>query len=102
MFGAALLRRRTRLAIITLVVLCLALRAALASDLLVRSWTSQDTRQRSVLALLKTREGYIWLGTGKGLLRFDGVDFTSLRLKAHPECEVIASASARSGRTLKG
>ncbi len=65
--------------------LCLALRAASASDLLVRSWTpSQDARQRSVLALLENREGYIWLGTGKGLLRFDGVDFTSFTAQNTP------------------
>lgn len=81
-----MLRSRTRRAIVTLSVLCLALRAAVASDLLLRSWTpSQDARQRSVLALLETREGYIWLGTGKGLLRFDGVDFTSFTAQSTPE-----------------
>ncbi len=58
---------------------------AYATDLLVRSWTpSQDARQRSVLALLETRQGYLWLGTGKGLLRFDGVDFTSFTAQNTP------------------
>ncbi len=80
-----MLRSWTRCAIISTLYLCLALPAAHASDLLVRSWTpSRDARQRSVLALLETREGYIWLGTGKGLLRFDGVDFTSFTAQNTP------------------
>ncbi len=80
-----MLRSWTRCAIISTLYLCLALPAAHASDLLVRSWTpSQDARQRSVLALLETREGYLWLGTGKGLLRFDGVDFTSFTAQNTP------------------
>ncbi len=29
-----------------------------------------------VLALIQTRDGYLWLGTQNGLARFDGVDFT--------------------------
>ena len=65
-------------AIVSLLFLCFVLPASFASDLLARSWNlSQDARQRSVLALLKSRNGYLWVGTGKGLLRFDGVDFTS-------------------------
>ncbi len=29
----------------------------------------------SILAIVQTRDGYIWLGTGNGLVRFDGVRF---------------------------
>jgi diguanylate cyclase (GGDEF)-like protein len=32
--------------------------------------------QNSVLAILQTRDGYLWLGTQEGLARFDGVRFT--------------------------
>ena len=32
--------------------------------------------QNSVLAILQTRDGYVWLGTQEGLARFDGVRFT--------------------------
>ncbi len=80
-----MLYRRLRRPILLMIVLCFLLQAAQASDLLVRSWTpSQDARQRSVLALLETREGYLWLGTGKGLLRFDGVGFTSFTAQNTP------------------
>lgn len=49
-----------------------------ANDLLVRSWSpGADGRQQSVQALLATRDGYLWVGTGKGLMRFDGVSFTA-------------------------
>ena len=30
----------------------------------------------NVYAIAQTRDGYLWLGTSIGLLRFDGVDFT--------------------------
>jgi Predicted periplasmic ligand-binding sensor domain len=32
--------------------------------------------QNSVDAILQTRDGYLWLGTQEGLVRFDGVRFT--------------------------
>ncbi len=82
---AATFIEETRYAAIAVLFVCFLLQAAQASDLLVRSWTpSQDARQRSVLALLETREGYLWLGTGNGLLRFDGVDFTSFTSQNTP------------------
>ena len=36
----------------------------------------QGLPQNSVQALLQTRDGYLWLGTIEGLVRFDGVRFT--------------------------
>src|SRR3954466_5687886 len=40
-------------------------------------WTSETgLPQSSVLALAQTADGYIWLGTEVGLLRFDGLRFT--------------------------
>ena len=52
--------------------------SASAGDLLVRSWSQgMDVRQQSVQAMLQTRDGYLWIGTAKGLLRFDGVSFTA-------------------------
>ena len=48
------------------------------NDLLVRGWSpGTDVRQQSVQALVQTRDGYLWVGTGKGLMRFDGVSFTA-------------------------
>lgn len=43
------------------------------------AWTSQaDLPQTTVQAIRQTRDGYLWLGTQEGLVRFDGVRFTQL------------------------
>jgi signal transduction histidine kinase/ligand-binding sensor domain-containing protein len=40
-------------------------------------WLTRDgLPQNSVRAVVQTRDGYLWLGTGGGLVRFDGVRFT--------------------------
>jgi ligand-binding sensor domain-containing protein len=40
-------------------------------------WTADNgLPQNTVQALLKTRDGYLWLATSDGLARFDGVRFT--------------------------
>lgn len=40
-------------------------------------WTVEDgLPQNSILAITQTRDGYLWLGTWQGLVRFDGVRFT--------------------------
>ena len=45
---------------------------------LQRIWqTRQGLPQSSILAIHQTRDGYLWLGTADGLVRFDGVRFTS-------------------------
>jgi ligand-binding sensor domain-containing protein/signal transduction histidine kinase len=41
----------------------------------VKSW-QDGLPQSSVIAMTQTRDGYLWLGTLKGLVRFDGVNFT--------------------------
>jgi len=39
-------------------------------------WASeQGLPQNSIQALLQTRDGYLWLGTQEGLVRFNGVEF---------------------------
>ena len=43
----------------------------------IDSWTTdQGLPQNSVQAILQTRDGYLWLTTFDGLVRFDGVRFT--------------------------
>src|SRR5437870_6234057 len=37
--------------------------------------TEERLPQNSVIALTQTRDGYLWLGTGNGLARFDGIHF---------------------------
>ncbi len=38
--------------------------------------TDNGLPQSSVTAIVQTRDGYLWLGTSGGLVRFDGVKFT--------------------------
>src|SRR6187397_2229361 len=40
--------------------------------------------QNSVLAILQTRDGYLWLGTQEGLARFDGVRFATFDSRNTP------------------
>lgn len=43
-----------------------------------RIWQArQGLPQSSIVAIYQTRDGYLWLGTDDGLVRFDGVRFTS-------------------------
>ena len=46
------------------------------SDFAQRIWTNeQGLPQNSILAITQSRDGYLWLGTQAGLVRFDGVRF---------------------------
>ena len=52
----------------------------------VRTWQTDDgLPQNSVYSIAQTGDGYIWVGTGEGLARFDGVRFTVLDETAPPE-----------------
>jgi ligand-binding sensor domain-containing protein len=39
------------------------------------AWTAKDGAPSEVVALAQTADGFLWLGTGAGLFRFDGVLF---------------------------
>ena len=48
-----------------------------AADFIVRAWNTADgLPQNSVTSIVQTRDGYLWLGTFGGLVRFDGRAFT--------------------------
>lgn len=49
------------------------------------SWTA-DTGlpQNSISAILQTRDGYLWLTTADGLVRLDGVSFTTYDRNSSP------------------
>lgn len=50
-----------------------------------RTWLAEEgLPQDSVLALARGRDGYLWLGTGEGLVRFDGVRFTVFNRRTTP------------------
>ncbi len=45
----------------------------------IRVWKAEDgLPQNSVTSILQTQDGYLWLGTFDGLVRFDGVQFKVL------------------------
>jgi ligand-binding sensor domain-containing protein len=49
------------------------------NDYVVSFWrTTQGLPHNTVNALLQTRDGYLWVGTGSGLVRFDGLVFTPI------------------------
>jgi signal transduction histidine kinase/ligand-binding sensor domain-containing protein len=44
----------------------------------IRSWgTREGLPANEVISLIQTRDGYLWLGTYYGLVRFDGIHFTT-------------------------
>jgi ligand-binding sensor domain-containing protein/signal transduction histidine kinase len=50
------------------------------------AWTSADgLPQNTVIAVAQTLDGYLWLGTEGGLVRFDGVSFTVFDRTNTPE-----------------
>jgi ligand-binding sensor domain-containing protein/signal transduction histidine kinase len=45
----------------------------------VRAWESDEgLPQNSVLSMVQTRDGYLWVGTFNGMVRFDGLRFTNM------------------------
>ncbi|AKF84288.1 histidine kinase [Myxococcus fulvus 124B02] len=50
------------------------------------SWRSDDgLPQNSLLSMAQTRDGYVWLGTWEGLVRFDGARFVVFDKRNTPE-----------------
>jgi ligand-binding sensor domain-containing protein/signal transduction histidine kinase len=47
------------------------------SPFIVDSWSSEEgLPDNEVISIIQTRDGYLWLGTLHGLVRFDGIHFT--------------------------
>jgi ligand-binding sensor domain-containing protein len=60
--------------------------AAESSDYLIDLWTSDnDLPDSSVTAITQTPDGYLWIGTYNGLVRFDGVRFVTFDPLNTPE-----------------
>ncbi len=50
-------------------------------DFTVTRWTKDNgLPDNSVTCLLRTRDGFLWIGTGNGLTRFDGLNFEPVNL----------------------
>ena len=71
-----------------------------------RVWGKREGLPSSwVYAVLASRSGYVWLATGDGLLRFDGVRFTTyspLEAPGLPAEHVLALHESRDGRFWVG
>ncbi len=51
-------------------------------------WTNErGLPQNSVIAIAQTPDGYIWLGTEEGLVRFDGIRFVTFDKRNTPELQ---------------
>jgi len=55
-----------------------------ASQYVVASWGATVLRSNSVHAVLQARDGYVWLGTSNGLLRYDGTRFVAFDAVENP------------------
>lgn len=70
-------------------------------DLAHMSWTRRDGAPSDIAALAQTRDGYLWIGSGFGLFRFDGLQFQSYPFTAAdprlPSSDVSALAADRDG-----
>ena len=70
------------------------------------SWTTQTgLPQNSVWAVAETRDGYLWIGTQEGLVRFDGTRFTVFDRENTPvfkSAEVTALAEGKDGSLWVG
>ncbi len=66
----------------------------------VQNWTRQNGLPADKIgAITQTNDGYIWLGTQNGLVRFDGLEFEAVRIaleQAHGE-DVASLDQARDG-----
>jgi len=47
------------------------------NSFLHEAWTADAGLRRTILDMLQTRDGYLWLATRRGLVRFDGAQFVS-------------------------
>ena len=65
-----------------------------------RTWqTPEGLSQTSVYSITQTRDGYLWVGTQSGVLRFDGVEFTPIRaLQSNSLGDVWARSMMEDGR----
>jgi signal transduction histidine kinase/ligand-binding sensor domain-containing protein len=69
----------------------------LISQYKIDVWTTAEgLPQNSVNAILQTRDGYMWLGTYGGLVRFDGISFTPISgSEGLPSNRILALCESR-------
>ncbi len=88
MWGAGLFLARVILTVVAGP--ALALDPAYPLDAYVRTVWRDELPQATVQALAQTSDGYLWLGTWNGLVRFDGYEF---KVFAPPSAKALVSAA---------
>lgn len=59
----------------------------------MRVWSTREgLPSDAITAIIQTRDGFLWIGTGAGLVRFDGARFTEQKLTTSTAGEVRVSA----------
>lgn len=59
-----------------------------ASDFLIKNWRNEDGLPHSIInSIIQTHDGYLWIGTYVGLVRFDGARFVHFSSSNLPELE---------------
>jgi signal transduction histidine kinase/ligand-binding sensor domain-containing protein len=75
-------------------------------EMTIRVWRPENgLPDRTVTAVWQTRDGYLWVGTPKGLVRFDGVQFRSVGVNGPdpgPPPVVTVLCEDRQGRLWVG
>lgn len=69
------------------------------------TWSIQESAPADVWALAQAEDGYLWLGTGFGLYRFDGVSFEPVELNAgqsYASTSITALSILQDGTTWIG
>ncbi len=69
------------------------------------SWTLADGAPPDIWALVQAPDGYMWLGTGAGLYRFDGIRFERVRPMAgdaFPSTDILSLFAAPTGEIWIG
>lgn len=83
-----------------------ALDPALAIDQLHHTqWRSEDAAPSNIVAITQSADGFLWLGTGAGLYRFDGIRFERIKAfagKALHSGSISALHATSSGQLLIG
>ena len=51
--------------------------------------------QSRVRAIVQTRDGYIWLGTDGGLVRFNGENFTAFESRFVSTCRIRSESASK-------
>jgi len=73
------------------------------SEYLTDVWQVEDGLPRNqIQAMVRTRDGYLWLGTSDGLVRFDGIRFTTFNQGQLKVNNVHALLQDRQGRLWIG